>query len=153
MPPPIAHAPLSGYYIWQSDQIPEGSSVWGNVTFYYERRVSESLTRLLYVLLEREYRLITDFDRVRELSIYTWSSDTHCCDNSTHFGLTASFAFRSNETGTYVFLYQAPFARSLVIFLYDQTSIACLTIGGPVVGVILVALGVVLDRKSRRHGW
>jgi hypothetical protein len=150
-PPPGAHIPLSGYYWLQSGQIAEGSSVWGNITFYYPRGISESSTRLLYVLLEREYRLITDFARVRELSAYTWSSGTHCCDNSTHFGWTDSFAFRSNETGSYVFVYQAQFAESLVVFLYDQTSIACLTIGGPVVGLIVVALGVVLDRKSRRH--
>lgn len=130
-PPPVAHPPLSAFYRLQSgSQITAGSDVWGNATFYYPRGISEADFRAIYVLVDADYRLISDLDRVKELNANIWSSWLHSYDNSTHFGWTCNFRFRSNQTGSYIFLYQTGFAQSLVVVLSSVRSLALRTATG-----------------------
>lgn len=116
---PNAHEPFGadGYYVQMSQEIPKGTDVRGNVTFYYQRGIEASF-RNFYVLTAENYTN-ADYASINRRSVYVLSNPTPCCNNYTDntVGYVANFTFHASMTSPYAFLCRARFALRVAVNL------------------------------------
>jgi hypothetical protein len=116
-----AHEPFYGSYILNSSEIPKGTDVWGNITFYYPKDVQDSIQVNLFT--DENYEN-ANFMNYHRLSIYESTNPIACCSNSTDntIGYAFNFRFVSMDTTSYVFMFRATFAKRVVADLFKGGS-------------------------------
>jgi hypothetical protein len=104
--PSPARYPFQGWYTLNTDEVANGSSLSGVVTFHYRKDYYASGTSFpaqFYILTETAYDF-ADLESFRRLSLFTSSDMIRSYDNFTYFGYAARFNLTCSKTDKYYFL-------------------------------------------------